>query len=131
MLKWPSQRPALQKFLNPRQLLHPRFLPRWARHCQNTARTVVRDAINIEQFELERDSSSRISSRIFEKHQQPSPASANVEISEKNLTGNSSPREMFSPQEIDLSTACLLLIFLYSPARAVKWKKEYAGICEN
>ena len=70
-------------------------------------------------------------SRIFENHQQPSPASANVEISEKNLTGNSSPREMFSPQEIDLSTAFLLLIFLYSPARAVKWKKEYAGMCEN
>ena len=37
---------------------------------------------------------------------------------------------MFSPQEIDLSTstACLLLIFLYSPARSVKSKKEYAKI---
>jgi hypothetical protein len=30
-----------------------RFLPPWARRSQNTVRTVVRDAVNIEQFEVE------------------------------------------------------------------------------
>ena len=78
----------------------------------------MRDAINIEQFEIEGDSSSR----IFEKHQQPSPASANVESSEKNLSGNSSQRELMYGFKQNV---------LYHPARSVKWKKEYAGICEN
>ena len=46
-----------------------RFLPPWARRSQNTVRTVVRDAVNIEQFEVERGSERRIFENTNNRHQ--------------------------------------------------------------
>jgi len=46
-----------------------RFLPPWARRSQNTVRTVVRDAVTIEQFEVERGSERRIFENTNIRHQ--------------------------------------------------------------